>query len=232
MVDISVLIPSYRQVDTICTELALIDTLLRRIVSSYEIILIIDGDEDGTSEMVMKNISLPNLKIVCFSENRGKGVVLQHGMLQAKGDVVAFIDAGGDIDPNYLEFMLELMKFSDADIVVGSKQHPLSEVSYPLMRRIYSRLYQILNKVLFRLDIQDTQVGLKLLKRSVIESVVPQVSAQHFTFDVELLVLASQQGFHIIDSPVHITHKFKSSINVFVALKMVWDTIRIFHRLR
>ena len=139
------------------------------------------------------------------------------------------MDAGGDIDPTCLTLMLDLMKFSNADIVVGSKRHPLSRVSYPTLRRIYSMGYQVLNHTLFRLHVKDTQVGLKIFRREVIHTVLPLITINRFAFDLELLVIATLLGYNqIIESPIRITHTFRSSINMKVVFETLIDTLGLY----
>ena len=76
----------------------------------------------------------------------------------AKGDYVAFIDAGMEIDPNGISMILEHMEWYNADIIVGSKRHPASQVNYPLERRIISFFAQLYAKYfldlkMFRYDL-------------------------------------------------------------------------------
>lgn len=230
---LSLVVPSYRQASTIADELHGLHRLLDELVPSHEIILVIDGNSDHTLEAVRRAVKLPNLKVACFVHNQGKGMALKYGLLQARGQLVAFIDAGGDLDPALLEIMLVEMKLHQADIVIGSKRHSLSEVSYPPIRRLYSSTYQLLNRVLFHLRIRDTQVGLKLFRRQVLELVLPRVLVKQFAFDLELLVVAYHLGFkRIVEAPVRLQHNFASSIGWRAVVQTLWDTLAIFYRLR
>lgn len=228
---LSLVIPAYQQAGTICAELKKLHRLLEQLVHSHEIILVIDGDEDGTSDTV-KGLNLPNLRIDRFAYNQGKGMALRHGLSQARGELVAFIDSGGDLDPTFLEIMLVELKLHKADIVIGSKRHSLSEVAYPPLRRLYSTVYQLLNRLLFRLRIRDTQVGLKLFRREVLEAVLPRILVKQFAFDLELLVVANHLGFtRIVEAPIRLQHNFVSSISSRSALQTLWDTLAVFYRL-
>ena len=59
-------------------------------------------------------------------------------MAKTKGDYIAFIDSGMEIDPNGISLVLEHMEWYSADIIVASKHHPASQVNYPLDRKIIS----------------------------------------------------------------------------------------------
>ncbi len=229
---LSLVIPAYRQADTIADELMTLHQLLNKLVHSHEIIVVIDGEEDNTASAV-KKLSLPNLRVDLFPHNQGKGMALRHGLAQARGELVAFIDSGGDLDPTFLEIMLVELKLHQAERVIGSKRHSLSEVSYPPVRRLYSAVYQLLNRFLFRLRIRDTQVGLKLFRRPVLEAVLPRVLVKQFAFDLELLVVAYHLGFQrVVEAPIRLRHNFASSIGWQAVLQTLWDTLAIFYRLR
>ncbi|MEO6077156.1 MAG: hypothetical protein ABIP54_00015 [Candidatus Andersenbacteria bacterium] len=125
------------------------------------------------------------------------------------------------------------MKFSNADIVISSKRHPLSQVKYPLIRHAYSFGYQIINRILFRMNIRDTQVGAKLFRKEALHAILPHIKINKFAFDLELLVQAQIHGYtKIIESPVRITHRFQSTISPLVVLETLQDTISLFFRTR
>lgn len=230
---LSVIIPAYRQARTICNELVVLQEYFARTVPSYEIILVIDGNEDGTFEKVASTVAFPELHIECFESNQGKGAAVRHGFQVATGELIAFMDAGGDLKPNDLKHMINEMQTSQADIVIGSKRHVFSHVSYPQIRRAYSFVYQLLNRMLFKMEILDTQVGMKLFRREVLQTILPLLTIKRFAFDLELLVAAHHLGFHrIIEAPITIQHQFSSSVNWRSIYQILWDTLAIFYRSR
>lgn len=196
---------------------------------SYEIILVDDGSTNGCIDEA-KSIRNPKLKVVGYTKNQGKGNAIKYGFTFTQGEYVAFIDSGRDIDPKQIGRFLRIMKKSNADIVVGSKLHAESKVHYPLARRFMSRTYQILNHILFKLNVQDTQVGIKLFKRDILEKIFPRIAVKKFAFDLELLVIAVKFGARIIEAPVEIRYQFRSTINPKAVFWMLWDTAAIFYR--
>lgn len=180
-----------------------------------------------------------NIKVVGYKHNKGKGYAVRYGMAASSGGIIAFIDAGMDLNPNGLSMLLEHFEWYDADIIVGSKRHPASKVDYPWQRRILSIGYQLLVRILFGLKVKDTQVGMKFYKRNVLEKVLPRLLIKRFAFDIEILSVANYLGYkRIYEAPVDIKLDFKGSSTVTshkflrtVAL-MVWDTLAVFYRLR
>ena len=176
------------------------------------------------------------IRVVGYPTNKGKGYAVRYGMARARGNYVAFIDAGMDIDPNGLSMVMEHLLWYEADIIVGSKRHPASQVEYPPLRRFYSLGYQLLVRLLFGLKIKDTQAGLKVFRRHVLEKVLPRLLVKKFAFDVELLAVAYRLGFRrIYEAPIKIDpHQFKftSTIRFRAVFQMLLDTLAVFYRLR
>lgn len=230
---LSVVIPAYRQARTICSELTALKKYFSQTLPSYEIILVIDGNEDGTFEKVVRTSTFPELHIECFAYNQGKGAAVRRGFQVARGQLIAFIDAGGDLEPRDLRHMIDAMETRQADIVIGSKRHVSSCVSYPYLRRVYSYGYQLLNHLLFNMEVRDTQVGLKLFRREVLHAILPLLTVQRFAFDLELLVAAHHLGFHrIVEAPITIQFQFSSSVNWRTVVQILWDTLIVFYRFR
>lgn len=233
---LSIIVPAYKQEKTIISDIYRLFDALDKLDIDYEIIVVVDGFLDGTYDKI-KKIKRKKLRRYGYNKNQGKGYTVKYGMLKAKGDIIGFIDAGMDIDPSSFSILLDFMKLHNADIVVGSKLHPDSVVSYPLKRRILSWGYRTLTHLLFGFNVRDTQVGLKLFKKEVVESVFPRLLVKQFAFDVEILAVAYSLGYtRIYEAPIRLMFKDQSSITSRsfwrIIFFMLWDTVAVFYRLR
>ncbi|HUV71838.1 MAG TPA: glycosyltransferase [Clostridia bacterium] len=238
---LSVIVPAYKQAQTIVKDLENIERVLSQIRYDYEIICVVDGKVDKTYEKA-KKIKSSKIKVIGYKTNRGKGYAVRYGMARARGGLIAFIDAGMEIDPNGLRMILEHMEWYEADIIVGSKRHPVSQVDYPLDRRIISLLYQLFVRVFTGLSVRDTQAGLKIFRRKVVESVLPRLIVKRYCFDLEMLVVSRHLGFkRIYEAPIKLSyrmddlsHAFK--LKDFFKSSGLWgsflDTLAIIYRLR
>jgi len=232
---ISLVVPTYRQSRTIVHDIKLLEELSKTLGIKYEIIIVVDGMVDSTYEKV-KKISSKTIKVLAYKENQGKGHAVRTGMLAAKGDIIGFIDAGMDIDPNGLAMLLNHMVWYNADIIVGSKLHPVSQVNYPYWRKVLSWGYRKLIRLLFGLNVRDSQVGLKLFKRKVVMDVFPRLLVKKFAFDIEILAVANSLGYkRIFDGPIKLDFK-QNTINPKIIMPvvfwMLWDTAAVFYRLK
>lgn len=220
--------PAYRQEKTIADDINQVKMALEGLRFDYEIIVVVDGSPDETYNEAKKHES-SKIKVVTYSPNAGKGYAVHYGMKLAKGDPIAFIDAGMDLDPNGLAMLLEHMNWYNADIIVGSKRHPASKVKYPFFRRIQSIGYQTLVFFLFGLKVKDTQVGLKFYRRYVIEKILDKLVVNRFAFDIEMLAVANSYGFKkIFEAPVEVNYNFASTIRPTAITQILSDTFRVY----
>lgn len=232
---LSLIIPTYKQERTIQKDIKNIKHSLEDLGVKYEIIVVIDGRFDKTA-LKLKQLKFRNLKVVELITNQGKGYAVKMGVKEARGDVIGFLDAGMDIDPNGIEMLINHMIWYDADIIVGSKLHPVSQVDYPVYRRILSSGYRMMTRVLFGFKIRDTQAGIKLFKKRIAKDVFSRSLVKEFAFDVEVLALAYKLGYtKIYEAPIKLEMKRNSSIispNFWkIISRMVLDTFGIYYRL-
>lgn len=233
---LSLIIPVYHQEKTIRKQLQNILGELSQLSTPYEVIVVVDGMDDKSFDEA-KRIKDKKLYVTGYKTNHGKGYAVRFGMAKSHGDVIGFLDAGGDLSELGLSMMLEHYKWYNADIIIGSKRHPVSKVQYPIARRVLSFGYQLMVRMLFDLNVRDTQVGMKLYRRAVLEDVLPRLLVKQFAFDIEILAVAHHLGYtRIFESPIELDFTGASSITsssvLRVIRRMLWDTLAVFYRLR
>lgn len=233
---LSLVIPAYKQENTIIRDIKNIENALSSLPYQYEIIVVVDGFLDKTFQ---KALTLKNskIKILGYEKNQGKGYAVKYGMHRARGDIIGFIDSGMDINPKGLSMLIEHFKWYGADIIVGSKRHPVSKISYPFFRKLISFSSQMFIRLLFGLRIKDTQVGIKIFKRKVIKKVLPKLLIKKYAFDIELLVVSNHSGFkRIFEAPIEIKWSQGKGItnrNLWKILLLTFiDVLAIFYRLK
>ena len=231
-VKLSVVVPAYREARHIHENLGKLLRELETLGRTYEVIVVSDGNTDETAREAERVVS-PHLKVIEYNRNMGKGYALRCGVAHSSGELVTFIDADMELDPRYIKGFIAVMESFDCDAVVGSKRHPMSNVQYPTARRFQSLVYQLMIRTLFRVKVRDTQTGLKLFRRHVLEEVVPLLAIKRFAFDLELLVVAQQLGYvKVMEAPVDLNYRFESTADIKATWHVLWDTAAIFYRLR
>jgi glycosyltransferase involved in cell wall biosynthesis len=230
---LSIVTPVYNGAAFIAENVSIIRDELSAAQVPYELIVVSDGSADETVERVV-NAGHPEVRVLHYDRNIGKGYAVKVGLLAARGRFVGFIDSDLDLHPAELPSFLAAMERDSLDAAIGSKRHPASQVDYPPRRRLYSWLYQQLIRLLFQLDVTDTQVGIKLFRRELVEAVVPHLLVKRYAFDLELLAVARDSGFRrIAEQPIQLQYSFGASgIAPLAIAQALLDTAAIFYRLR
>ena len=230
---LSLIVPAYKKEKTIVSNIRRLQKVLDTIRYDYEIIVVVDGVLDKTYDKI-KKAKLQKVNVFFYKKNQGKSYAIRFGMLRAQGDYVMFIDAGEEIDPNGISMLLEHMEWYDADIIVGSKRHPASIIQYNTPRKILSTCYYYFVKILFGINVRDTQAGIKIFKKNVITKVLPRLVEKRFAGDLEILVVAKTLGFkRIYEAPIKLDFD-QAGVSKAATVEAIWgifyDTISIFYR--
>lgn len=230
---ISVIMPAFNEAEV--NKKNVLETIItfKNFGKEFEIIIIDDGSTDNTWQEI-KEIAekFTEVKATRNMQNYGKGRALKKGFRFATGDYVVFLDSDIDLHPAQLETFFDIMELDNTEVVIGSKRHPNSVLNYPLERKIISSVYFFLIKLMFGLPVRDTQTGLKLFKREVLEKIFPKIVVKAFAFDLEILANAHRLGYKIAEAPVHIDSKRKFGRIGIKEIFETWvDTLAIFYRM-
>ena len=205
---------------------------LDRLGTDYEVIVVSDGSTDDTYHEALAAAS-SKVRVFGYTPNMGKGFALRYGFAHSTGDPVTFIDADMELHPKEIGIFVKLMDIYECDVVVGSKRHPQSRVHYPAFRRLQSWVYQVLIRILFDLNVSDTQTGLKLFRREVLEAVFPYMLVRRWAYDLEFFVIARMKGYrNFIEAPVVVDFQFASTTGLHSVIQVLRDTFNIWWRLK
>jgi hypothetical protein len=232
--DLTVVVPYYNPGKLLVPTIERLLSVLDASGATYEVIAVSDGSTDGSDRELDEALpGRPQLTNVVLADNQGKGAALRVGLAKGHGRYLGFIDADGDLDPILLDSFQTMVGLYSPDIILGSKRHPLSEVEYPFLRRVYSWGYQQVVRIGFRLNIRDTQTGIKLIRRDVLSAVLPRMVEKRFAFDLELFVIARRLGYkRFLEAPIRLRHQFTSTVSWRSVYRSLLDTMAIWYRLR
>jgi len=229
--ELSVIVPAYREGRHIYDNLQHLLQELDRTGTDYEVIVVSDGNTDATANEA-ERVGSDRIQVLAYQTNEGKGFALMHGIARARGGLIAFIDADMELNPSGIGRFVTIQRAGEWDVVVGSKRHRDSLVNYPALRRLQSWLYQQLIRLMFRLNVKDTQTGLKLFRGQVLKDVVPLLAVKRFAFDLELLVVARKLGYRkVVEAPIELHYRFETTTSPGAAYRALWDTMAIYYRL-
>ena len=229
---VSVVTPVYNGAGYIADSIAAIVAALESSGAAFELIVVSDGSTDDTFDRASACAD-DRVTVLRYDVNEGKGFAIAHGLAHTRGRLVGWIDADLDIEPDVLIGLIRVFAEEDVDAVVGSKRHPDSEVVYPAVRRLYSLGFQLLVRVLFRINVRDTQVGAKLFRREMLDTVGSLLLIKRYAFDLEVLAVGAEFGFdRIAEAPVRLRDRvFGSNINLRAVRNMFVDTLAVAYRI-
>ena len=231
VLDLTVVVPYYNPGPALRSTVERAVEVLQETGISFEVVTVSDGSTDG-SDASLEGLD-PAVVVQVVLPHAGKGKAVRAGLARGRGHYLGFIDGDGDVPPELLADFVEVVHKAHPDVVLGSKRHPESQVVYPVARRLYSWGYQQLVRVLFRLDVRDTQAGIKLVRREVLADVLPLMVEEGYAFDLEMLVIARRLGHRdLVEAPVRIGRRFSSTVSRRVVFDMLRDTFAIWRRLR
>lgn len=209
----------------------------RRIVPLFETITGFDGELivvcDGTDRTadVVNEIAAwrPDLRIRClrFAHRLGKGGGVIAGLRTAETPLVGFFDADGST--TILEMQRLFAAAASADGAIGSRWADGAKltVRQGLMRRLESRGFNLLIRLLFGLSYHDTQCGAKVFRKTAIDAVLPDMVARGFEFDVELLWRLKRAGCRIIEVPIEWQNKGDSRVERRDMIRMLSGLLKV-----
>ena len=153
------------------------------------------------------------------SIHMGKGHAVRQGMLASKGEIVMFMDCGDNISLHFIDKGIKIINTLSADIVLGSRYHPESTITFHMVwfRKITSALFRYFTKMFFRLpgEISDSQCGFKIFRGNIAREIFNKIKSHGFLFDLEVILLARNRKYILIDLPVEWRCDRDSRLNIF-----------------
>jgi dolichyl-phosphate beta-glucosyltransferase len=229
---LSVVIPAYNERERLTRFAPGIVEFLRSRGQTFEIIVVNDGSTDDTAA-VTRTLSktFGTFRLIDLNPNRGKGGAVKAGMLDAKGDYILFTDADQSTPITEVDKLLEAMERGGYDMAIGSRSMPGAHAEQPQVwyRALAGKLFGIGTRLLCISGLYDTQCGFKVMKRDVAQKVFPQVTSNSAIFDIEMLVVATREGYRIAEIPVKWVHDPDTRIpyNLRRAIKIWLELFRI-----
>lgn len=227
--EFSIIIPAFNESLRIIPTLEKTSKYFSARNSSFEIIVVNDGSTDATQSVVKEFIrKQPEVSIISFDKNTGKGAAVRTGMLEAKGTYLLFQDADGATPIE--EFDKLFNAISTADIAIGSRAlySDDTKVITNLHRKLLGRIFNFLANICAAPGILDTQCGFKLFKAESAKKIFPLQRLNGFSFDVEVLYIAGQLGYKVNEVAINWINVPGTKVNVFKdGLKMFADIILI-----
>ena len=195
--DLSIIISLYNEEESLSELVAWITSVMQKEAYSYELIMVDDGSQDGSWNIIRKlSAENPNIRGISFRRNYGKSAALYEGFKAASGRVVVTMDADLQDSPEEIPEMYDMVVKQGYDIVSGWKQHRQDN---KLTKNLPSKLYNATARWITGIKLHDMNCGLKAYKNEVVKNI--EVYGEMHRY---IPYLAKNAGFsRITEKPVH-----------------------------
>ena len=191
---LSIIIPCFNESKTI---LSLIDAVKKSPVKNREIIIVDDGSQDGTRD-ILNHLNDPEVRIIFHSKNKGKGAALRTGFNEAKGDICIVQDADLEYDPQEFPLVIQPILDGKADVVFGSRfQSGRPHRVVYFWHRVGNGLLTLMSNLFTDLNLSDMETCYKAFRREVIQSV--NIRENRFGFEPEVTAKISKMNIKIYE---------------------------------
>ena len=236
VVHLSVVIPAFEEAARIGPTLERVRGYLHDQSFDSEVVVVVDGGRDGTLALVRAVMAQwPALRVLDNDTNQGKGYAVRRGMLAARGRYLLFSDADLSTPIAQVERLIAALE-AGGDIAIGSRALAGSDVRVrqAWWRQAMGRVFNHIVRLVAVPGIRDTQCGFKCFRRDVAHRIFSLLRMTRFSFDVELLWIARQLGYRVVEVPVTWVNDPSSRVHpVTDSIRMLVDLGRLrYHALR
>lgn len=221
--NLSVIIPVYNEVKNI-------QEIIKRVQTTKlakEIIIVDDGSQDGTRDILKKLDGKKKIHVILHEKNQGKGAAVVTGMNAANGDVLLIQDADLEYDPRDYPALLQPIKEGIADVVYGSRFLGAAHRVTMFWHQVANKLLTFMTNILYDSILTDMETGYKVFRREVIEGM--SIRSKRFNFEPEFTAKILKRKYRIFEVPITFNPRDYADgkkIKLKDAFEAVWALIR------
>ena len=231
---ISVCVPMYNENRVIAESAKTLSDYMLANFEDYEIVFCSDGSTDGCDKTV-EALNLPNVRVIGYEKNQGKGCAVRTAILAATGDVRMFTDADLAYGTGVIKQVADAFAENpDADMVIGSRNLDKSGYEgYTFLRKIMSKVYIKVLCIAGGFKLSDSQCGCKAFRADAAEKIFSRCEVNGFAFDFEAILWAVKMKMKIKEIPVRVINHGESKVRIIRdTVKMLKDLSKMKKRIR
>jgi dolichyl-phosphate beta-glucosyltransferase len=229
-ITLSIVVPLYNETHRLTPGIEAIRAYLDSRNFSSEVVFVDDGSTDGTADMVNRVIEGDDrFRLVAYTPNQGKGKAVKVGMLEAKGAVRLFTDIDLSVPIEVAdEFLAKIQEGNP--IVIGTRRVEASNVKVhqPRYRELLGEAYRRIVQAVFAPGISDFTCGFKAFNAEATETIFSQSRIKRWSFDTEILFLATRWGYRVCEIPVEWINSPATRVNLLLDVgRSAWELFLI-----
>ena len=205
--DISVVVPSYNESESLSELFAWIDKVMKRHKFDYEVVVVDDGSTDNSWSVIQEQQSRNKaIKGIKFRRNYGKSAALNVAFQKVQGDVVITMDADLQDSPDEIPELYDLVKKQGYDLISGWKKKRYD----PITKTLPTKLYNWAARKASGIYLHDFNCGLKAYRLDVVKSI--EVYGEMHRY---IPILAKRAGYEKISEKVVVHQSRKFGVSKF-----------------
>ena len=198
---LSIIIPAYNEINTLEV---LIDKVLKSSNFKKEIILVDDGSDDGTTNLIKEKIKDKVKKVIYHENNLGKGAAIKSAVNEITGDIVIIQDADLEYNPeNYINLINPILN-KECKVVYGSRvlgRSRFKNENFISSFRVIANLFlTILSNFLNSQNLTDAHTCYKVISADVFKNI--KLNENDFSFCPEITTKISKLNIQIKEIPI------------------------------
>ncbi len=211
---LSLILPAHNEAERLPHSLKLVQEFINRQTYESEVLVIENASTDDTAKVVEGyQASFPQLKMIRL-EQGGKGNAIRVGMQAARGEYRFMADVDFSMPVEEISKFLP-PNLAETQVVIASREQAGSKrIAEPFYRHLIGRVFNGLVRILVLPGLQDTQCGFKCFSAEAAEQIFPKQTLNGWSFDVEVLTIARELGFKVLEVPITWTYQPGSRMSI------------------
>lgn len=210
---LSVVIPAFDEAASIEWTIGVLReglSTLGDVEGDVEIVVVDDHSTDDTYALAtaLADKEGAPVRVLAPDGGHGLGAAIRRGLAAAEGDLVFYTDADLPVDPTELGRLIGTLRRYDADVLCGYRFDRTFEGR---RRAVQSHVYNGLIRAVLPVHIRDVNFACKLMRRSAVEQVLPELRSDGPFIDAELVSRFSHHGFRVVQVGVDYFPRFEGA---------------------
>ena len=233
--EISIVIPFFNEKERVEKSINILSNYLAKNKIKIEIIFVNDGSKDLSNNLILKKLKKfkirKNIKIkmINYLNNKGKGYAIIQGMKKARYKWILTCDFDMSVKPDTVNKWFKKKYITNKNFAYfASRNNTSSKVETFFLRKLYGFFFRTMVKILFGINLKDTQCGFKLYYVTYLKKIINKLTSYGFVQDIEIVNELMKRKIKIIELPVYWRHMPNSKLSLLAdPLKMIIDLIKI-----